>query len=603
MTLRVYKYGLRDPVGNADLVSDQISKAHRYYNVLIEIERNRRAGVREVLSGHPDAAMLEARVAELKQSVEAARLSIRAQRAGEQRRAEDPLDRAAVRALRDELKQARAAAKDARRAVAQDPTVKAALGAIEERAKERVREERGRCGVYWGTYLLCEAAAEQAAKSVTDPTFRRWDGSGAVGVQLQGGAPVDAVVGSDSDTRLQIGFVPAEAYLTRSGRRNQTRTPLRLRVGSDGRDPIWAEWPMILHRPIPAGAIIKRAVVHRRRRDCRRWEWSVSITVDESGCARRPSPDGGACSINLGWCLREGGALRVGYVVGDDGHEEEILIPASVRDRFRHADAIRGVRDRNLDEMRPVLSALLAALDVPSAFAERVTTPIALWRSPGRFASLAFWWRAHRFAGDEAAYALLEAWRYRDEHLQRYEAGLRRAELHRRDVYRNAAARLASRYRTIVLDGTDLRAMQRSPAPESERTEIAPVKLQQRDAAPSELRLALASAFGPERSVEIAGEAGTPGITELHTCGSVETWDRAASGRLHTCSRCGETYDQDANACRNLLRLHRERLDAERTGETARGDKTAPAKLSRTQRFRAARARAGAEAARSKAEE
>ena len=36
-------------------------------------------------------------------------------------------------------------------------------------------------------------------------------------------------------------------------------------------------------------------------------------------------------------------------------------------------------------------------------------------------------------------------------------------------------------------------------------------------------------------------------------CGAVETWD-AEPAIMHTCASCGATWDQDDNACVNLLR-------------------------------------------------
>src|SRR5690606_40938800 len=145
-------------------------------------------------------------------------------------------------------------------------------------------------------------------------------------------------------------------------------------------------------------------------------------------------------------------------------------------------------------EMRPRLIESIGAIAGPPQELVERCEHMHAWRSPARFAALARWWRDHRFDGDAEAYELLEAWRYRDEHLQRYEAGLLRGALgHRREIYRRLAAHLARRYRTLVVDDTDLRAMQRSRAPESERTEIDAAKRSQRLAAGSERRAALRS--------------------------------------------------------------------------------------------------------------
>ena len=58
MTSRIYEYGLLPPTTNAALVDDQIRLAHRYRNKLVEIERERRVKVRQILTGHADTEPL-----------------------------------------------------------------------------------------------------------------------------------------------------------------------------------------------------------------------------------------------------------------------------------------------------------------------------------------------------------------------------------------------------------------------------------------------------------------------------------------------------------------------------------------------------------------
>lgn len=229
--------------------------------------------------------------------------------------------------------------------------------------------------------------------------------------------------------------------------------------------------------------------------------------------------------------------------------------------------------------MRPLVCAAIREIRaIPDEFVERLAT-VHAWRSAARFAVLA----RRRFEGDDALHAVLEPWRYRDEHLQRYEAGLVRGALgHRRETYRVLAAELAAQYQTLVVDDTDLRDLARAPAVEAERG--VPIAGDQRhQAAPSELRGALINAFGADRVVTLSARDVT---RTCHDCRSIETWDHAAD-RAHTCGTCGTTWDQDANACRNLLREHRR---AQQTPETARVvQDVAPVKETRSDRLRRAR--------------
>src|SRR5690606_27442140 len=158
---------------------------------------------------------------------------------------------ARTKALREQVRALRAERKEVARRLREDPTLAADLAAINVRANDMRKALRARCGVYWGTYLLAEAAADAQRREKMDPSFRRWTGEGRIGVQIQGGMPAVALVGGD-DTRLQVDAIDPRAWSgTRSERRLHARTTLRIRIGSEGRDPVWASFPMIMHRPLP----------------------------------------------------------------------------------------------------------------------------------------------------------------------------------------------------------------------------------------------------------------------------------------------------------------------------------------------------------------
>jgi hypothetical protein len=582
---RVYEYGLLDPITNASMVEDQLRSAHRYRNVLVEIERERRTRVREILAGHVDTVVLADEVARLTTDLEAAQTRIKQSRAASRKRSETVEDRAAVRELAGQLKAARAQLKEAKATVAKDPMIQRALKTADQRAHDRQIEERKRCGVYWSTYLLIEEDIDRARKSKMDPRFARFTGEGRVSAQLQGGIAWSEIA---TDTQLQI----LDAPDPRIGRRAGTRKLLRLRVGSapGSRQPIWAEWPMILHRVPPEGARIKRATVTRWRRDCRRWEWRLQLILDLSACKTKPRTTEGACALNLGWAKTDRG-LRAGFVVGNDGERTEIVLPPSIMDRLDKANAIRAQRDLNLDAMKPQLAAWLETHPFPTPPEDAAAGSLKAradhlhaWRSADRFFNLARAWRDQRFEGDEEGYAILETWRYRDEHLQRYEAGMRRGALgHRREIYRVIGAELAKRYRMLVVDDTDLRTFQRSPEAGSVRVEFDAVKRAQHVASPSELRMQLANAFGDAATAELSAVDVT---RKCHACEAINDWDRTSSGREHACTSCGVVWDQDVNACLNLLG---EWKRVESGWEAARAAKAANRKASRSENLQKGR--------------
>lgn len=573
---RVFEYGLLAPDVNGDVVRDQMWHGHRYRNALVEIERTRRSRISLAMSLHPDAIEIESDISALEKSLEESRRSILSTRQQSRRRTDSAEQREEARGKKIRLKELRGQLREARRKIAQDPKIEDEIRQANASSAEGVRAARASCGVYWGTYLLHEAAMASSRRSPAPPDFVRWIGEGRVSVQLQGGVDVSDLWGSD--TQIQIVASPDQPGRRRRDDHGYHR--LRLRVQSTRGKPVWAEFPMVMHRPIPAGGRIKVATVSLRRRGTS-WDWKVHLTVDESACAPRGGTRAGRTgrvALNLGFARRPDGGLRAGYLVGSDGWETEVMAQgsnayrdnASDRDRRRtigsldKADAIRSRRDLDLDAMRTSLCEWLRSRPegaLPDWLVEQASH-LASWRSPGRFATLTRSWQRNWFEAGDGGYDLLERWRVRDLHLERYETGMRTAaQRNRREGYRILAARVARRYESLIIDDTNLMKFQQSPPPEIDREEIDAVKHQQRVAAPSELRAAMMNAFGPQRTIKRsrvdvtrrhAWRIPAEGEAQSVACGAVCEID--PSSREQTCEQCGATFDQDANACRNLLR-------------------------------------------------
>lgn len=583
MSVRVYRYGLLPPTKEADLVRSQMRAAHNYRNVLTEIERGRRAALREIDTSHAESAALAAAVRETREAEDKAVRELRATRAKTRSRSETEAQREAVKAARLAKREAVRAFAEQRKRLREDATVEAARDAINERAAELRRSAREHCGVHWGSYLIVEDAMQAAAKAPlydgdepNDPRFVHWASEGHVGVQLQGGLDVADVWAHRGDTQLQIEPVNEAAWHSevRGERRRLSRTTLRMRVQSDGRQPVWAEWPMIMHRPLPDGGQIKRARVSLRKTGPRE-VWSVDITVQTAAPPVRTCGKG-AVGIDLGWRLMPNG-LRVAAWRGSDGEAGELVLPLETEalGGIRKAEELRGLRDDKFNAARAGLVEWLRGREVP-AWLRQATTTLPMWRSAGRLAALAKRWRSERFEGDEAGYDNLEHWRYRDHHLWSWETSQRAKSLRRRrEEYRIFAAMLATRYETIVLEDFDLRDVAAKPKPEKVESENQTARSHRQLAAVSELRLTLINAAGA-RGAAVAKVDAAYTTRICHACGLVETWDQA-NVLSHKCSGCEATWDQDANAAVNIL----ERWNAEQKSGGARDTKTSEPKEDR----------------------
>ena len=579
MRILVYKFGLLPPVEGADLVRDAMAAAHRYRNTLTEIERARRDALREAES---KVGLCDARLAveSASSAVDAILERVTKVRAVTRKRLVEP-------ALAKELAESRAKLRSAKQdftkkrgALREEGALDAEAQRINALASELVKAARAICGVYWGTYLMVEEAMEAAGKmplydgaKPNDPMFVRWNGEGSIGVQLQGGLPVERL--EKHDTRLRVGpAVESVAMRRKRERLGDAAKPrgeapvrfksLHVRVGSaDDRSPIWAVFPMVMHRAIPEGSVIKRASVHLRMIGPRE-EWTASITVQIADNAPRESCGTGVVAVDLGWRMMND-RLRVAYWGGRGlGSGHELALDTRTIEGLRKASAIQAVRSRNLDTILALLVPWLrAARDggtLPS-WAKRDVDTMHGWKSQERLQRFVRHWAKNRWEGDEAHYEAAEAWRYQDFHLWQYERGQAVGSLrNRREIYRVFAAKLARTYGVLAIEDFDLSSVARNPVAGEADSSNENARSNRHLAATSELRGALVSAFAARGGVVVKIPAADT-TRCCHACKSIELFD-AARDVMHICRGCGAAWDQDDNARMNLIRLYDEQSSA-----------------------------------------
>lgn len=578
----VYEYGCLPPVKGEELVEEQLRLANRYHNKLVEIELTRRKQVREYLASIADVAALEGRVTRLLEELNSVRDEIKSRRQVARSNVDTSDLNARAKALRLSLSDAREELRAAKKRLTQDEAVKAKLDEINRAANEAVRQARAECGLYWGTYLTIEQGFDRARRGTKDPRFHRYDGEGCLAVQLQGGLPASEIFGID--TRVQVDPVPEAAWTSpvRSERRRLSRTRIRIRVGSNGRDPVWAELPMIMHRPLPANSLVKWVRLFRVR--VGRWyRYKVQFVVELTSPLQRPTGHG-VVAIDLGWRQVEGG-LRVAYWVDEHGEKGQLLIPDGVLTQFNLLPDLRSIRDKRLEEAKAVLAWWLRnhADEVPDWLKEATKT-LHAWRSPERMARLLAMWGERRFPADErpdltaetlstlaptiqerdcldqvGIYRFLVGWNDRDNrryvgwlaqerHLYDWEANLRdQLRAWRLNEYRKFANCLRSRYGAVVLEDFDLRDVAKERRPEDGPDTRESARRQQRIAAVFILRQAI-----EQSGLRVVKLPSAYTTKRCHVCGHVEKFD-SAKQVMHTCSACGALWDQDENAARNLL--------------------------------------------------
>lgn len=445
-------------------------------------------------------------------------------------------------------------------------------------AQRGAREKASGAGLYWPNYQR----ADEAVTRMSGPELPRFrqpsvDEDGETAVHpANGGKVVTVAQVLEGTNEVWVQRCTYEEYLgpEQLARRAAAGLPVRgrraagkdyalchLRVGSEGRAPRWLVLPICLHRPLPAGAILKWAWARRFR-----GRWSVQFVLD-APARTEPRAAGGRVAIDLSWRPVQGG-IRVAFWVDDNGESGQVLCPDAVIARLRKADEARAIADQQFDLARGAVGLFLAALgEWPEWLRQAGAEHIAKWKKHGRLTQLVGLLRQHRLPGDEQLLARLDTWHApherplgsgpvswdrQDRHLRedcdRNARAL--AERHRLEIYRRFAAWVAKTYREVVLENLVLTDFAKRPTPEQgAQTEDAALRRLRTLAAPSLLRLAVLNAVAREggRSTKLP-----PAFTS-RDCPDCGHRNPPSTDLLVVCEHCGVLEDCDKRAGRNLL--------------------------------------------------
>ena len=532
----VYRYGCPSWADLDDVAMGQLRLAHDLRNRFVEIEREHAAGVAAAWREHPNVAVEAGRVEEAQELV--AHLVARSKKDRQADRStvsrhstatELAAARAAARAAKAALKAAKSEALPAVRSVmsaARDDRHAALKATYSEYVQER--------GLYWATYNAVRARHDTAVKRVNEQRkqgrpaelrFHRWTGEGTITVQVQRQAddpvPSPELFASGGGRWRDVAQIApwidpdTWAALGCGQRRRAGRGRLRMRVRGVRHGSAHLDLPVVVHRPMPAGAEIKQIQVTRRRVGTRQ-RVTVAVTC------RVPAPvrveAGATVAVRLGWASAGDGWLRIARVatsgrldsvpadvaglvrVAAGGASAELHYSAEWRRLLERDDDIRSIRDRMLDELRADVVDVLNTDGHLAGRLEVTAGEVARWRAPARFARLAAAVKAMPAPGPETGdydpgtwlAGRLGAWRQRDRHLWDFEANERdQVVARRRHSYRVMADWLCRGARQIVLHGLDLSEAKRSPEVGEDPEQARRGRAQMQIAAPGELRAAI----------------------------------------------------------------------------------------------------------------
>jgi hypothetical protein len=402
---------------------------------------------------------------------------------------------------------------------------------------EMSRWLRSRSGLGWGTYQLIEQDVQRAGKSPyraprkgsgrarwfaqvrelgLDPTrfrarFRRFDGTGRIGANVQ------ACTGLTTDDALA-----GKGALRLSGASGKALATLNIGLGHV------IELPVVAHRQLPIGVQIVRGILCVERVGDR-YVYSLHITMRADTPARQYGE--GLASVNFGWRSTKEG-VRVAYVVGAGGEQDELVLPRRLVDKLRHSESLRALADERAVEASPMLG--------------QDPTEVGRWRARERRRVLRDVASTHRELGRELGEAESpEDWARRDRHLYQWERDEYAKVLRqRREIYRLWSQSLAKKYGSVVVEDFDLPTLIDRDKP----VKIPEARHVRFLVAPGYLRAEVKNVFKDRCELAEVKKR----TTVCHVCGEELVGDRAREVELW-CEQCNAARDQDANNAANQL--------------------------------------------------
>lgn len=563
---RVYKYGLpKGPRTNADLVLAHLELAQTFYNKLIEIRRGSMPEYQALVTS-PEIESLRTERSEVAARVKVLENALARNNSEVRRKNSDPNlkkwiqgGKQLIAALTERLKEVREST-----AAEKAPEIEA----LNKATNLLQREARAKCGLHDGTYNLISGSAFQAASSAQGlPEFKhRADGletRAVLGQQIKSGSgrlwasepadPKDKWIFGGKDTRIRID-PPG----------HKGRTTLHFCLDTDAkRKPIWVEFPMVMHRPLPSDAEIKKVLITRTRIGPNRgpiytrWRWEACFFLESWKAAARPeTKTGHVAAVDIGWSLSDDSGMRVGYLAGSDGVRAEIVLPYSILERLRIPESLAStrklvfnkflerlkdyLRDNPLPELEERLTFVRKANEARQIKESRqpLSTRLANLKSSNRLAQIVWEWKTNRVPGDESIWKEADDWRRTNVHLHQWHANAQDSARRTREQWFSVlACRLAKRYEKIYFEDLDLSRLARSKIGGTNRSLVSP----------GQFRKVTEAKVGENR-LPAAGTSRT-----CSACGGRCEWD-FRSYKLPVCGSCGTVWDRDQNAAINLLK-------------------------------------------------
>lgn len=570
-----YEYGCKPPVTNCEMAIEQLFLTNRFRNALVDNELNRRKHIQETRERlFPGLVSLQDQKLKIEEEIKELCDQQKLLNQTNRKKSVDPKLAGQIKAKKLKLVALKLNIKAKKDILSSSKALKKAWKFVNEEFQEKakaIEHDFSKQGLFWGTSGMSRLTIKKKGDA---PRFKRFTGEGRVGMQIQKGLSIEGAFGC-RDQRLRIKRLEdfelrnsdgkvlytartyyvclykfwtlypnlelAESGCTISSVISKDKCLVSIRINSDSKSkPIWADLPMIYHRPIPEDCLIKWIWIERKKVGTH-WKWKVNFSVSKQTWERADKTGSGYIGIDVNWRRLDTG-VRVAYGVGNDGRRWELVIPNERIERFQKVEDLISIRDKNFNAAKHSFGVWLKnSKGIPEWLKEK-TKNVALWRSTAKLASVVFAWRKDRFAGDEGAYEALEKWRQQDKHLYDWQAFQTRNNiLWRKDTFRKFVCKLRRHYEYVKIENLNVAEMRKNAAPE----EVCNVSKTNRNIASIGLLLAIIKETVRYQTVNPRNTSKT-----CHCCDKLTKLD--GKDLTYTCEHCGQMWDRDYNSAINI---------------------------------------------------
>ncbi len=391
--------------------------------------------------------------------------------------------------------------------------------------------------------------------------------------QFSGGISKDKLF-SGSASRLQIKSYNEAAYddagLNQRQKRKQTRSVVTALIGGE---PV--EFHVQFHRPLPEGSI-KRASIVRRKHGFNS-EWSLLLFVDlshknEVVVSDQQNP-AGIVALELGFMMIDG-RMRIGIYGDGLSPEHPLWLPdkdvlkmhkqgnktgkhyreVGVLTAFKHIEHVQREKDRLFE-----IAKKSVVEKIPSDLSPELKAGLEKGRQGNLIKILNWAKKEGHFLADE-----LERWLANNNRLLTEMAGLRKKASRRRELFfYETAHELCRKYAVIVIKKTDFSKLARKEKSDGTSKELKNEARENRIIAANGEFVRILKYVAGKYHTTIDEREQQDKTATCHVCGHLNQFDVQVKLKLMlTCEACGNTWDQDINVIRNLLKEAQDSLVA-----------------------------------------